>query len=112
MLIIIYAVIDTSEIVLQEPVEKSDVEALESVSNIEDNEFNDQKTKSEKILMVVDELNVVQVCIPNSMMIEDEEIVDELKEKAEKLAEAHVISESLVIEIQDKVKFCSFYLGS
>lgn len=109
MLIII--VMDTSEVVLQEPVTKSDVEALETQTNIEDNEFTDQKAKSEKILKVVDELNDVQVCITNSLMIEDEETVDELKEKAELFAEAHVISESLVIKNQDKSKLYSFFLS-
>ncbi|XP_074362578.1 uncharacterized protein LOC141702869 [Apium graveolens] len=99
------------DIVLQEPLMKSDAEALEIVSNIKDNEFNDQKTNSEKILKVVDELNIVQVCLTNSLMIENEnenvgsvkeEIVNELEEKAELLAEEKVICESLVIKNQDQ----------
>ncbi|KAL8098255.1 hypothetical protein AgCh_031132 [Apium graveolens] len=99
------------EIVLQEPLMKSDAEALEIVSNIKDNEFNDQKTNSEKILKVVDELNTVQVCLTNSLMIENEnenvgsvkeEIVNELEEKVELLAEEKVICESLVIKNQDQ----------
>ncbi|KAL8156741.1 hypothetical protein AgCh_001734 [Apium graveolens] len=106
------SVIDT-EIMLQEPLMKSDADALEIVSNIKDNEFNDQKTNSEKILKVVDELNTVQVCLTNSLMIENEnenenvgsvkeEIVNELEEKAELLAEEKVICESLVIKNQDQ----------
>lgn len=114
MLIIIYAVIDT-EIVLHEPVTKSDVETLEIGSSLEDDEFNDQKAKSEKILKVVDESNAVQVGITNSLMIENEnvgivevEIVEELKEKAEH--ESHFIADSLVINNQDnKGKFCSSF---
>lgn len=119
MLIIIYAVINT-EIVLQEPLMISDAEALETVRNLKDDEFDDQKAKSEKILKAVDELNAVQVDITNSLVIEnentcivEEEKVDELKEKAEQLDESHFIADSLVINNQDnKGKFWSSFLRS
>lgn len=87
---------------LQEPVEKSDVVALETVNNLEENE-------------AFDEVNAVQEDSTKSMVIENkkqgdvpEEIVDELGEESKQLDDSQFVADE-----ENKGKFfCPFLKGS